>query len=178
MHLQISKVLFSILLFTTGLSILILLRPDISYTENKDLKAIELNQTNVVQLEDKQITDVTTQFTDLNNIWVRSTELEPYFAKKELPLKAVKKKIKPIVPQAPVYIPPPAQPSLPTPQFNYVGRMIDGNKETLFLIGPSGPFIAKLGDVIDGQWRIEHISANSIDMVYLNTNTNFRLNIK
>ena len=164
------------LVFTAGLSILILLRPDISYTENKNLKEIELNQTNVVQLEDKQITDVTIQLTDLNNIWVRNIELEPFFAKNELPIKVVKKQIQPIIPQAPVYIPPPVQPSLPTPQFSYVGRMIDGNKETLFLIGPSGPFIAKLGDVIDGQWRVEHISANS--MIYLNTNTNFRLNIK
>ena len=166
------------LVFTAGLSILILLRPDISYTENKNLKEIELNQTNVVQLEDKQITDVTIQLTDLNTIWVRNIELEPFFAKNELPIKVVKKQIQPIIPQAPVYIPPPVQPSLPTPQFSYVGRMIDGNKETLFLIGPSGPFIAKLGDVIDGQWRVEHISANSIDMIYLNTNTNFRLNIK
>lgn len=178
MRLQLSKVLFSILILTLSLSILVLLRPDISIAENNDLEKIELNRVSVVEHDAKQAIEETSQFTDLNNIWVRNTELKPFFAKKELPAKEVKKQISRVIPPAPVYIPPPVQPSLPTPQFSYVGRMIDGNKETLFLIGPSGPFIAKLGDVIDGQWRIEHISANSIDMIYLNTNTNFRLNIK
>ena len=177
MRLQISKLLFSILIFTLGLSILVLLRPDISLAEKNDIEQIDLNDARVGHGA-KQTIDEHSQLTDLNNTWVRDTELKPFFAKKELPPKEVKKHIKPIIPPVPVYIPPAVQPSLPTPQFNYVGRMIDGNQETLFLMGPSGPFIAKRGDVVDGQWRIEHISANSIDMVYLNTNTNFRLNIK
>lgn len=50
--------------------------------------------------------------------------------------------------------------------------------ETLFLMGATGPFIAKRGDVVDGQWQIEHISANSIDMTYVNTNTNFGIKYK
>ena len=177
MHLQISKGLFSLLILTIGASILVLLRPDLSLPENKEIEIVDTDQI-TVQRADTQKREAQHPVADLNNSWIRNVELKPFFAKKELAPTQVKKQRKQKIPPAPVYIAPPVQPMSPTPQFNYVGRMIDGNQETLFLIGSAGPFIAKRGDVVDGQWRIEHISANSIDMTYLNTNTNFRLNIK
>ena len=177
MHLQISKSLFSILILTIGASILVLLRPDLSLPENKGVEIVDTNQI-TVQQADTQKRDAQSQISDLNNIWIRDGELKPFFAKKELPPTQVKKQRKQKIPPTSVYIAPPVQPMIPTPQFSFVGRMIDGSQETLFLMGATGPFIAKRGDVVDGQWQIEHISANSIDMTYVNTNTNFRLNIK
>lgn len=178
MYLQISKTLFSILILTVGLSILVLLRPDLTLVENnKDIEQVDMYHLKESH-DAKQKMEERSQISDLGNIWIRNVESKPFFAKKELPQKQVKKQKTITIPPAPVYIAPPVQPMTPTPQFSYVGRMIDGNQETLFLIGGSGPFIAKRGDVIDSQWRIEHISANSIHMTYLNTNTNFRLNIK
>lgn len=178
MRLQISKTLFSLLILTVGLSILVLLRPDLTLVGNDKV----LERADMSRLKEghdaKQKMEEQSQVSDLGNIWIRNVELKPFFANKELPPKQVKKQITTRIPPAPVYIAPPVQPIAPAPQFSYVGRMIDGNQESLFLIGNSGPFIAKRGDIVDGQWRIEHISANSIDMTYLNTNTNFRLNIK
>ncbi|PKF33798.1 hypothetical protein [Acinetobacter proteolyticus] len=178
MRLQISKSLFSILILTVGLSILVLLRPDLTLVD-QDKELEQVDKSHLKEGHDaKQKMEEQSQLSDLDNIWVRNVELKPFFAKKELAPTKVKKPRKQKIPPPPVYVAPPVQPMIPTPQFNYVGRMIDGNQETLFLIGNAGPFIAKQGDVVDGQWRIEHISANSIDMTYLNTNTNFRLNIK
>ncbi|ENX05681.1 hypothetical protein [Acinetobacter courvalinii] len=177
MHLQISKLLFSILVITVLLSVLLLLRPDISSNKNR-----EIQPSNITHLDEnaasKSVVAKHSAKPDLNNIWIREIELQPFFSKKELAPQKVKKQREPKISAAPIYIAPVVQPVTPTPQFNYVGRLIEGNQETLFLMGPAGPFIAKHGDVIDGQWRIEQISANSIDMTYLNTDTNFRLNIK
>lgn len=154
-----------------------MLRPDLTLNENR-----EIQPTRIAPLDesDENKSDVAkdSHRPDLNNIWIRGVELQPFFAKKELAPQKVKKQREPKVVPAPTYVAPVAEPVIPTPQFKYVGRLIEGNQETLFLMGSAGPFIAKQGDVIDGQWRIEHISANSIDVTYLNTNINFRLNIK
>jgi hypothetical protein len=59
---------------------------------------------------------------------------------------------------------PPSAPPLP---FKYLGRITDGDGIRVFLSMAERNYIVGLGDEIDGRYRVEGISDNSITLTYL-----------
>ncbi|WP_342622291.1 hypothetical protein [Pseudomonas alkylphenolica] len=64
---------------------------------------------------------------------------------------------------APVALPP-AAPALP---FQFVGRLDDRDDQQVFLQSGEKLYVVRRGDVIDDIYRIEHISATELSLVYL-----------
>ncbi|MEG0858715.1 MAG: hypothetical protein RSD81_18160 [Pseudomonas sp.] len=64
---------------------------------------------------------------------------------------------------APVALPP-AAPALP---FQFVGRLDDRDDQQVFLQSGEKLYVVRRGDVIDDIYRIEHISATELSVVYL-----------
>ncbi|AIL61935.1 hypothetical protein [Pseudomonas alkylphenolica] len=64
---------------------------------------------------------------------------------------------------APVALPP-AAPALP---FQFVGRLDDRDDQRVFLQSGEKLYVVRRGDVIDDIYRIEHISATELSLVYL-----------
>ncbi|PSS57801.1 hypothetical protein [Pseudomonas sp. BBP2017] len=64
---------------------------------------------------------------------------------------------------APVALPP-AAPALP---FQFVGRLDDRDDQQVFLQSGEKLYVVRRGDVIDDVYRIEHISATELSLVYL-----------
>jgi len=64
---------------------------------------------------------------------------------------------------APVALPP-AAPALP---FQFVGRLDDRDDQQVFLQSGEKLYVVRRGDVIDDLYRIEHISATELSLVYL-----------
>lgn len=58
----------------------------------------------------------------------------------------------------------PAAPALP---FQFVGRLDDRDDQQVFLQSGEKLYVVRRGDVIDDLYRIEHISATELSMVYL-----------
>ncbi|MBM3113709.1 hypothetical protein H8F21_05795 [Pseudomonas sp. P66] len=59
---------------------------------------------------------------------------------------------------------PPAAPALP---FQFVGRLDDRDDQQVFLQSGEKLYVVRRGDVIDDIYRIEHISATELSVVYL-----------
>ncbi|TDF82161.1 hypothetical protein [Pseudomonas sp. H9] len=59
---------------------------------------------------------------------------------------------------------PPAAPALP---FQFVGRLHDRDDQQVFLQSGEKLYVVRRGDVIDDLYRIEHISATELSVVYL-----------
>jgi len=77
-------------------------------------------------------------------------------------------------PPAPPPPPPPAPPAPPmAPAFPYqlIGRMVDGNTPdapaVAFLSGPLRSVAVHAGEVLEGQWRIDEISATGLAVTWL-----------
>lgn len=60
--------------------------------------------------------------------------------------------------------PPPQAPALP---FTYLGRMIDGDQTVVFLAALDRNYIVRLGDTLDGRYRVEGIEENALVLTYL-----------
>ncbi|WP_442107337.1 hypothetical protein [Pseudomonas sp. NUPR-001] len=58
----------------------------------------------------------------------------------------------------------PAAPALP---FQFVGRLDDRDDQQVFLQSGEKLYVVRRGDVIDDLYRIEHISATELSVVYL-----------
>ena len=58
-------------------------------------------------------------------------------------------------------------PSLPAPSFRYVGFVADGNGRKVLLAGDSGVRPVSEGDVLEGGWRVERITAEQIELTHL-----------
>jgi hypothetical protein len=73
------------------------------------------------------------------------------------------------------YVPPPrfaapsalAAPPLP---FSYMGKMLEDGKLTVFLTGGQRNYVVKVGDVIDGTYRVDAIDALVMTLTYLPLN--------
>ena len=59
------------------------------------------------------------------------------------------------------------EPSLPPPAFRYVGFVADGNGRKVLLAGESGVRPASEGDLLEGGWRVEKITAEQIELTHL-----------
>jgi len=65
---------------------------------------------------------------------------------------------------APVVAAAPTAPALP---FQFVGRMGDRDDLQVFLQSGEKLYVVRKGDVIDSTYRLESVSANELDLVYL-----------
>ncbi len=60
--------------------------------------------------------------------------------------------------------PPPQAPPLP---FTYLGKMIDGEQTTVFLTRQDRNYVVRLGDTLDGSYRVEKIEEDGVTVTYL-----------
>ncbi|MBV4543647.1 hypothetical protein [Pseudomonas vlassakiae] len=65
---------------------------------------------------------------------------------------------------APVVAATPTAPALP---FQFVGRMGDRDDLQIFLQSGEKLYVVRKGDVIDSTYRLDRVSANELDLVYL-----------
>jgi hypothetical protein len=73
-------------------------------------------------------------------------------------------------PAAPVTAapPPPPAPTAPPLPFTYMGRMTDDPQRPMFFLVKAGNlYNVRLGEVIDGTYRIERIVGSSLRLIYL-----------
>jgi hypothetical protein len=66
------------------------------------------------------------------------------------------------------YIPPPPPPPKPPPlPFKYLGRWVDGGELTVFLVQGEQPIPIQVGQVLQGNWRVDEISDRQVVFTYL-----------
>ena len=70
-------------------------------------------------------------------------------------------------PPKPVPPPPPAPPPLP---FIYMGKLLEGDRLTVFLTKQDRNFAVKAGDTLDGAYRVESVNARQVTFTYLPLN--------
>ena len=70
-------------------------------------------------------------------------------------------------PPKPVPPPPPAPPPLP---FIYMGKLMEGDKLTVFLTKQDRHYAVKAGETLDGAYRIESVTAQQVIFTYLPLN--------
>lgn len=66
--------------------------------------------------------------------------------------------------------PPPPPPSAPPLPYRYLGRMQEGATVTVFLAKGDEALTAKVGDTLEGVWRLDAIGPASISMTFLPLN--------
>jgi hypothetical protein len=77
---------------------------------------------------------------------------------------------------APVAAPAPPPPAPPPPfPYQLVGGLREGEHLRGLLDGPQRSLVVGDGDLIDGQWRVEHVGPSSIDLVWLPRGVAFSL---
>lgn len=62
--------------------------------------------------------------------------------------------------------PPPPKPTAPPLPFQFLGKLVESGETRVFLNYQGAHLIAKAGDVINGQYRVEEIVGNSMTFVY------------
>ena len=65
---------------------------------------------------------------------------------------------------------PPPAPTPPPLQFKYIGKAIEGNKTWVFLTQNDENFIARIGEKVDEQYRLDTINDESVTLTYLPLN--------
>jgi hypothetical protein len=65
---------------------------------------------------------------------------------------------------------PPPAPTPPPLQFKYIGKAIEGNQTWVFLTQADENYIARIGEKIDDQYRLDTISDESVTLTYLPLN--------
>lgn len=73
--------------------------------------------------------------------------------------------------------PPPPPPQAPALPFRVLGRYVDGGEETLFLQHAERAVAVRVGDVLDGQYRVESLAAGVLTLIYLPLNQRQTLDI-
>jgi len=64
--------------------------------------------------------------------------------------------------------PPPPPPSAPPLPFTYMGKVTDDPAQPMFFLVKAGKlYNVKVGDVIDGTYRVESIAGSSLRLIYL-----------
>ncbi|HTO47432.1 MAG TPA: hypothetical protein VML91_07315 [Burkholderiales bacterium] len=62
---------------------------------------------------------------------------------------------------------PPPRPQAPPLPFAYMGKMVDGNTIVVFLANEDRNYIARVGETLDGTYRVERIADNELVVTYL-----------
>lgn len=70
-------------------------------------------------------------------------------------------------PPPPPKPPPPPPPSPPTLPFKYLGRWVEGGKQTLYLMQGEQPISIQTGQVLSGSWRVDEITDRIVVFTYL-----------
>lgn len=70
----------------------------------------------------------------------------------------------------PYVAPPPPPPQPPPLPFRYLGRWVDGGKETLFLVQGEQPVPIQTGQELPGGWRVDEITNRTVVFTYLPLN--------
>lgn len=76
----------------------------------------------------------------------------------------------PAPPASPFVAPPPPPPAAPqAPPFPYqlIGRLVEGEQAQILLAGPSSTLAVRVGDVVDGQWRVDQINERGLNLTWL-----------
>lgn len=76
------------------------------------------------------------------------------------------------VPAAPVL---PAVPTVPQPDFSYLGRMVREGQTVVFLARGEDVEVVELGGMVGHDWRVDRIAADSVELRYLPLNETRRL---
>lgn len=82
------------------------------------------------------------------------------------PLPATPVVVAPVFVGPPAPPPPPVAPPLP---FRFMGALIDGAEQTVYLARGDEAFVAHLGDVLDGTYKVGSIHANQIEFEHIPT---------
>ncbi len=77
-------------------------------------------------------------------------------------------------PPKPVPPPPPAPPPLP---FSYMGKLEEGGRLTVFLTKQDRNYAVKVGDTLDGAYRVDSVEAQRVVFTYLPLNMQQTLSI-
>jgi len=71
----------------------------------------------------------------------------------------------PSVPKAPPFVPPaPVAPPFP---YQIIGSLVESGQTQVFLASPARSLNARAGEVIDGQWRVDQVSATGMSLTWL-----------
>lgn len=70
-----------------------------------------------------------------------------------------------------------APPSIPALPFRVLGRYVDGGEDTVFLQFGEQNMVARVGDVLNEQYKVESISAGVLTLIYLPLNQRQTLDI-
>jgi hypothetical protein len=62
---------------------------------------------------------------------------------------------------------PPPRPQAPPLPFTYMGKMMDGNTIVVFLANEDRNYVARVGETLDGTYRVERIADNELVVTYL-----------
>jgi hypothetical protein len=74
-------------------------------------------------------------------------------------------------PVAPIAAPPPPPPPQAPPlPFKFLGRYQDADQAVVFLQYNDQNFLARVGDTLQGQYKVESLSATSLNLIYLPLN--------
>lgn len=63
--------------------------------------------------------------------------------------------------------PPPPPPRAPPLPFTFLGKLIDGDQVTVFLTNGTRNWVVRVGDTIDGAYRVDAIGAERMTLTYL-----------
>lgn len=77
--------------------------------------------------------------------------------------------VPPPPPPQPPYVPPPP-PQAPALPYSYMGRWLEGGETTWYLTRGGLPLAVRVGQVLDGVWRLDRAGAGSLDFTYLPLN--------
>jgi hypothetical protein len=72
---------------------------------------------------------------------------------------------------------PPPKPVAPPLPFTYMGKMEENGELTVFLTKGDVPYVAKVGDVLEGQYRVDSIHPPMIEFTYIPLGQKQTLNI-
>lgn len=78
--------------------------------------------------------------------------------------------VPPPPPPKPFVAPPPPPPQPPPLPFKYLGRWVEGGKQTLFLAQGEQPIPIKSGQVLSADWRVDEITDRTVVFTYLPLN--------
>lgn len=105
-----------------------------------------------------------------------NAKADAFGSKNWKPAPPVKKvvKSKPMVAAPAPPPPPPVAPALP---FTYLGKMIDGEATTVFLLHRDVSLAVKAGDVINNTYRVEQVTETSLTLTYLPLNAQQQMSL-
>lgn len=94
----------------------------------------------------------------LQRVAVEEPEIDPFAAKSWY-----------VPPPPPKALPPPP-PSAPPLPFGYMGKLIEDGQLTVFLTRQERNYVVKVGDTIDGMYKVEEVRGAAMTLVYLPLN--------